>query len=344
MKRTQATLVSLTAALVVAGLAACSGGGGTGTGSSAGSTDAGTGGAGSAPAAGGKVIGLVIPQGDKYFQGIQTGLENAAKADGNTVITVNSNNDASAEATAVQNLIQRKVDVVLLQPATSSAGSIATMKSIGQAGIPLICYGNCTGDAASPDVVKGIVQSDNTALGTGTGEAAAQYIKDKLGGSATIGILNCNSFEVCKLREAGFKKALADAGVQADYVADQEGYLADKATPIATNILSANPSINLVWASNEGGTLGWVAALANAGKPIPVFGTDISDQLAQSLLDSNNLLQATTGQDPVGTSDKAYAMALNSIAGKANDPFEVDVPGTTFTRDAPDAVNAYLGK
>ena len=337
MKRSQASLAALTALVLVGGLAACGNGGGSTQSSSSSSSNAGA-------AGGGKVFGLVIPQGDKYFQGIQTGLEQAAKADGNTVVVVNSNNDAAAEATAVQNLIQRKVDVILIQPATSSAGSIATMKSVKAAGIPLICYGNCTGDAASTAVVGGVVQSDNTALGTATGAAAAKYIKSKLGGKATIGILNCDSFEVCKLRKAGFKKALTDAGVKATFAADQEGYLADKAAPIATNILSANPDINLFWAANEGGTLGEITAVKGAGKDIPVFGTDISDQVAQSLLDTNGILQATTGQDPVGTAKDAYGMALKAIAGAKNDPLEIGVPGTTYLRSTPDAVNAYLGK
>lgn len=323
---------ALTVSAVLFGIAAC---GSSGTSSnSTSATD------------GGKklTVGLVMLQGDQYFQGIQTGLKAAVKADGGDIVAANSNNDASTEASAVQNMIQRQVGAILMQP-VSVAGSLATMKSITSAGIPLICYGNCAADATSPGVVKGVVQSDNTALGTATGEAAAKYIKAKLSGSATIGILNCDSAaETCKLRKAGFKKALADAGVKATFAADQEGFLADKATPVATNMLSANPKINLLWAANEGGTVGEVTAVKQSGKPIPVFGTDISKQLAGFLLDSNNILQATTGQDPVSTAKAAYGQAKNAAAGKTNSPFEVQVPGITYTRDDPAPVNKFLGK
>ncbi|MYS86573.1 substrate-binding domain-containing protein [Streptomyces sp. SID5474] len=289
-------------------------------------------------------IGLVLPQGDKYFQGIQKGVEAAAHKDGNTVIVVNTNNDAGQEATQVQNLIQRGVSAIIMQPATSSAGSIATMKSVTAAKIPLICFGNCTGDAVSTNIVKGIVQSNNTALGTGSGQEAAKYIKEKLGGKAVVGLLNCDSFEVCKLRKAGFKEALTAAGVEVTYAADQEGYLADKATPTATNMLSANKSINLLWSANEGGTSGEIAAVKNSGRIVPVFGTDISDQLAQGLLNGDNVLQATTGQDADTTAAKAYEQAVRAVAGQPNDPFSVGVPGITYTRANPDAVHAYLGK
>ena len=290
----------------------------------------------------GLTIGLVMLQGDQYFEGIQSGLESAVKADGGTVIAANSNNDPGAESQAVQNMIQRHVDAILMQP-VSSTGSLATMKSITAAGIPLICYGNCTDQAMSPAVVKGVVQSDNTALGTATGKVAAEYIKSKLGGSANVGILNCDAAaETCKLRKAGFKKALADAGVKATYAADQEGYLADKATPVATNMLSANPNIDLLWAANEGGTVGEVIASRQAKKSVPVFGTDISAQLAKFVLAPANILQATTGQDPETTAKDAYQQAKNAVAGKKNSPLEIQVPGVTYRRDDPAAVKKFL--
>lgn len=287
-------------------------------------------------------IGLVMLQGDQYFEGIKSGLEAAVKADGGTVISANSNNDPGAEAAAVQNMLQRQVDAIIMQP-VSSTGSLATMQSITAANIPLICYGNCTDDATNPDVVDGVVQSDNTALGTATGEKAAEYIKSELGGSANIGILNCDAAaETCKLRKAGFKKALEDAGVQANYVADQEGYLADKATSVATNMLSANPDIDLLWASNEGGTVGEVTASKQASKQVPVFGTDISEQLAGFVLSEDNILQVTTGQDPVSTAEQAYEQAKKAVAGEENSPLEIQIPGITYERKDPGPVQAFL--
>lgn len=291
----------------------------------------------------GVAIGLVMLQGDKYFQSIQQSINKAAQADGNTIVAVTSNGDAGTEATQVQTLIQRGVKAIVMQPVDSAAGSLATMKSIVAANIPLICYGNCTDQAVKPDLVKGVVQSDNTALGSATGKLAADYIKNKLGGKAVVGILNCDVASACKFRKAGFKQALSDAGVDVTYASDQSGFLVDAATPVATNILSGNPNINLVWSANEGGTGAWVASENNSGKKVPVFGTDISDQLAKELLDSKNLLQATTGQDSESTAKKAYEMALNAIGGKANTPFEVDFPGLTFDRNNPSAINAYLG-
>lgn len=292
MKRTVIAVADIVA--VTAGLSGCNSSGQKTGGQKAGG-DSGK----------GLTVGLIIPQGDKYFEGIQAGVKAAAKADGGTVITSNSNNDAGQESQAIQNLIQRQVDAILIQPASSGAGSLASMKLATSANIPVICYGNCTGEAANPNLVKGAVQSDNTSLGSSTGKMAAEYIKTHLKGSATIGILNCDSFDVCTQRKAGFKQALADAGVKAKYAADQEAFLADKAKPVATNILSAHPDINLFFAANEGGTIGEVSAVSATSKALPVFGIDMTPQLGKMLLDSNNILQATTGQDATQTATSA---------------------------------------
>lgn len=287
-------------------------------------------------------IGLVMLQGDEYFRNIEMGLQEAVQADGGTVIAANSTNDPGTEASAVQNMIQRQIDALLIQPVSGDA-SVATMKLAADAGIPVICYGNCGGPTVDPALVKGAAQSDNTDLGAATGRAAAEYIKANLDGAAKIGILNCDSAaETCKLRKAGFKAALEEAGINADYVADQEGYLADKATPVATNMLSASPEINLLWAANEGGTVGLVTAVKASGNRVAVFGTDISEQIAGFVLAEDDILQATTGQDPVGTVQAAYQMAKNAIAGQANDPTEQLVPGVTYSRADTATVEAYL--
>ena len=260
---------------------------------------------------------------------------------------------ATSRRTPQQQRSKAKVDAILMQPAGGDA-SLPTMKSITAAGITLICYGNCLGAETDPAVVKGVIQSDNTALGTGTGQVAADYIKTKLGGKANIAILNCDIASACKLRKAGFKAALQAAGVQANFVTDQEAYLADKATRVATDIMTAHPEINAFWASNDGdptwafefknAPTGAVIAVKQAGKSIPVFGTDISTQLAQFLLASDNIMQVTTGQDPVKTAEGAYQMAKNAIAGKANNPFQVELPGIVYNRSQTDNIKKFLGQ
>jgi len=286
-------------------------------------------------------VGVIMLQGDGYYAGIESGLKEAVEADGGSVTTGLSNNDPATEAQVAESMIQAQMDIILMQPAATDA-SLATMEKIQDAGITLICYGNCTDENASPDHSSGVIQSDNTALGTGTGEVAAAYFADKGITSPKIAILNCDIASACKLRKAGFKAALEAAGITADYVTDQEAYLADKATTVATDILTANPDIDAIWASNDGGTVGAVTAVKQAGLTIPVFGTDIHPQLAQMILDADDILQVTTGQNPIKTAQDAYAMGKKAAEGGTNDPFQVELPGIVYDRTNPATTNEFL--
>lgn len=289
----------------------------------------------------GMKVGLIMLQGDTYFQGIQTGLEEAVKADGGSVTTGLSNNDPATENQVAQNMIQAKMDAVLIQP-TADEASLASMKAIRDAGITLICYGNCVGATADPANVDGVIQSDNTALGTGTGEVAAAYIKKEIGDSVKLAILNCDVASACKLRKTGFLEALKGAGITVDVVTDQEAYLTDKSTPIAANILTANPDVDVFWASNDGGTAGGVIGTKGSNKPF--FGTDISTQIAEFILDPAGNLHATTGQDPVGTAKGAYDMAKKVHAGEKLAQHSVELPGIVYDRANPETTNAFMGK
>ncbi|TAM70758.1 MAG: sugar ABC transporter substrate-binding protein [Microbacteriaceae bacterium] len=300
-------------------------------------------GSSSTAAKAGPKIGLIMLQGDTYFQGIQSALEAAVKKDGGAVTAAVSNGDPATENQAAQNMIQAHVDAVLMQPAADQA-SVATMKAIKAAKIPLICYGNCVGPTAVEGLADGLIQSDNTALGTGTGEVAAKYAKDKLGGKVTLGILNCDVASACKLRKAGFLNEMKKAGVEVTIATDQEGYLVDKATPVAAAMLSAHPEINMIWASNDGGTAGATIAVQQAKSKIPVFGTDISTQIVQFLISPDDVLQASTGQDSAGTAEGAYAMAKKVIAGEKVSPFSVSLPGVVYDRANPATINKFLGK
>lgn len=294
-----------------------------------------------APALEGLTVGLIMLQGDTYFQGIQAGLEEAIAADGGSVIPGISNGDPAQEFQLAQSMIQAQVDAVLMQPAADEA-SLPAMEAVREAGIPLICYGNCLGVTADPANVDGSIMSDNTALGTGTGAAAVAYIQANLADKATIdlAILNCDFASACTLRKAGFLAELEAAGINVNVVTDQEAYLIDAATPVAQNILAANPDIDMMWASNEGGTAG--AVIGTAGSGLPVFGTDISVQIAEFILDGAGSLQATTGQDPFGTIKGAYEMAKTVISGGTLSEFNVEVPGIVYDRANPASTEAFL--
>lgn len=289
-------------------------------------------------------MGAILFAADPFFQGVQQGMQ--AEADKNHVklLVSTHNHDQAKEADFMNTYTTQKVDAILVTPNSTDA-SVSAIRTASQAGIPVICFNTCIDPTNAQKYVKADVETDQTSLGQQTGQWAHKYIANTLGGKANIAILNCDIYEACQQRKAGFKNALADLpGVK--YVIDQQGFDVDKAATVAENELQGHPEINLMWASNEGGTEGEVVAVKSqnlAGK-VAVVGTDISTQLAQYLLDANNILQATTGQAAQQMGAEAVDDALQSIHGKAITPFTQNPPNAFYSRDDLSAVRKYLGQ
>ncbi|WP_164861472.1 substrate-binding domain-containing protein [Microbacterium sp. CPCC 204701] len=302
----------------------------------------GTGGATGGDGGDGLTIGFIAMHLDSYFSSVQTGVEAAVQEAGGTVIPVSVDDDAGKEAQAFQDLISRQVDVIAVS-AMDSEGTVAGIRSAVEAGIPVVCYNACVTPEAQEELVSAFVQSDNKSLGTFTGEFAAEYISTNLGNTATIGILNCDIFEVCKQRKAGFLEALDAAGVDYDVVADQTEYEADKTTATAEAILTANPEINVFWSATDGGGTGAISAISGGGLTgkVFVFSTDMSLALGDELEDGS-ILQATTGQDGMSQGAAIVEAAQNAVAGEQLDPYEAFIPGVLFSAEDLDAVREWM--
>jgi simple sugar transport system substrate-binding protein/ribose transport system substrate-binding protein len=125
-------------------------------------------------------------------------------------------------------------------------------------------------------------------------------------------------------------------------VAEQDAWLPEQAVKKAGDILTAHPEIDLIWSANEGGTIGSVMAVKNAGKAgkIAVFGTDSSEQLVGFLKAPDGILQAITSQKPVDVGRTAVEFALKAMKGE---PVEkhVAMTGICLSRDDPAGIAAF---
>jgi len=124
--------------------------------------------------------------------------------------------------------------------------------------------------------------------------------------------------------------------------AEQDAWLAEKAATVVTDILTAHPEINVVYAANEGGTVGAVQAVRRAGKQgkVFVFGTDGSEQITKFLQDDDGVMVATTAAQPKLIGREAVKAALDAVDGK---PVEkhVEVPVVPLSRDDAAALEKY---
>jgi simple sugar transport system substrate-binding protein/ribose transport system substrate-binding protein len=291
-----------------------------------------------------KTVAGVVFQEDQFMRLHSMGFADAAAAAGFRFLGANTNNDQAREAELINTYVGQKISGIAITP-ISETTSMATLKMASDAGLKIAVTNTILRDA--PFVVGGYT-SDNYNLGEVTGTAAAEFIRDKLGGRAKIAILEFRSQlpEQSKARVDGFCDAVRKVNPNVEIIPTQDAWLQDAAVQKAGDILTANPDVNIIYGANDGGTIGSVMAVKNAGLAGKcfVFGIDTGDQQLAMLRDSDNILQAVTGQDAYGIAYKAMEVLINSINGKdtsATQGKAIIVPGVLVSRDNPQAINDF---
>lgn len=289
-------------------------------------------------------IGAIVFQEDQYFRMIEQGMrDTAAKLDVNLMVN-NSFGTLDKEIGLLDTYQAKQVDALVVAP-LSSKSSIPALKRAHDSGIPVVTY-----DARiDADFPVSTIRSDQVELGRLTGEAARAFIEQNLGGAAKIAMVQYIALapETAKQRVQGFKdEVMKLPGVE--IVTEQDAWLAPEATSLVENILTAHPEVNLIWAANEGGTVGAVNAVSAANKKdtskhVYVFGTDMSEQIGAFLLSEENVLQAVTGQKPFDIGSYAVATAVKAVKGDAVDK-NVALPGILFSRENIAGTQDYLAR
>ena len=132
---------------------------------------------------------------------------------------------------------------------------------------------------------------------------------------------------------------------EARVLARQDAWEAGPAIKKADEILKAHPDIDIIFAANEGGTIGAQLAIKNAGKgdKVKVFGTDAAKQEIDMLLADDGILQAVTGQQPYDMGVRAIMAAVKAVKGQAVDKTLV-IPGILLTRSKPQSIATFKAR
>jgi len=284
------------------------------------------------------LVAGVVFQSDTFMQTVQAGMQAAADAVGAELILGNTENDLAKESSMIDDYITRGVDAIVITP-ISADGSVAALKKAKEAGVTIVCFNTCVSEEG---IASAFLVTKNEDLGDKTGAAAVKFIEEELGGEAKIGILNCDQFEGCPPRKEGFLAQVSQLpGVE--IAADQAGWIADDAVPVSEAMLQANPDINLLWAANEGGTVGHALAVQSSGLAgeVFVFGTDMNNQMAQMLQSDDGILQGVTGQAPYQMGYDAFKVAMDVLDGQSVEAFQ-NTPTIFFGRGNDELINMFV--
>lgn len=284
----------------------------------------------------GKTIASVILLEDQTEKVMQTAMRVTAEKYGVHVVEGQSGGELERETNLINKYVEQGVDAICIYP-VSPTGSLAVLENAAKKGISVYSVDQ----KIDSDWFVGYCEADQYNIGQLVGNECAAYIKKNIPDrKAKVAIIEFSALipETSESRTKGFLSVTEDL---IEVVQDVDAWDADTATPIVKDVLDANPDLDILFCANEGGTVGAVMAVQNAGLDIPVFGIDITEQLINMMLDERDILQALGGQDPVQLGQKSMENLCNSLLGNEYDT-AVTIPGLILSRHRPEEAKEYI--
>ncbi|WP_032911236.1 sugar ABC transporter substrate-binding protein [Mesorhizobium sp. L2C066B000] len=207
-----------------------------------------------------KVLAFAQDNEREFMQGVDRGLAAAAKDRGLEYRRALANNDAAKGVEQVQLFLASKIGGLVAAPVDPASMSRSLQE--------LIWSGAYVGTIVPPPATS-LLNAPQYETGKVLAEAAAAYIKDKLGGKANVVILSHDSMEFLAPRFAAMRdifKAMPGVTIVADISpnpVNKEGGFATMST-----ILQAHPDVDVVLGADTV-VVGALAALEAAGKARP---------------------------------------------------------------------------
>lgn len=268
-------------------------------------------------ASGQLTVGLAIStQNNPFFVALRDGADAEAKAQGVKLITVDAQDDSAKQISNIEDLIQKKVQVILINPADSDAVT-GVVKEALKAGIKVVSLDRSVNGAE----VNAHIASDNIA----GGKMAAEFLLEKIGGKGNIVELEgIPGSSAARERGQGFHSVVdgkADLKLVAKQAADFDRA---KGLTVMENILQGNKDVKGVFAHNDEMALGAFKAIEAAGlKNVVVVGFDATPDAVNAV--KAGQLAATVQQKPELIGKMGVDTAIKLGKGETVDKF-IPVP------------------
>ena len=234
-----------------------------------------------------------------FFVTVQEGAQTEADLLKVNLIVTDAQNRLDKQISDIEDLIQKKVTALLINP-TDSAGIATVVKKANKAGIPVFAIDRAIDISTGAKVVAQIA-SDNV-FG---GRLQARFLSKALGGKGhVVELEGIPGASAAIDRKAGFEDELAKMAPDIKIIASQEaGFDQAKGLQVMQNIIQANPGkIDAVVAANDSMALGAIQAIQQSGAKRPdggriiVVGFDAIDQALDQVRKGN--MDATIAQQP----------------------------------------------
>jgi LacI family transcriptional regulator len=248
------------------------------------------------------VLGVLVPNiTNPFFAELTRGVEDAARHAGYSVFLCNCDDEPARQLDYVQSLLARRVDGLLLANSAAEASTVAG--TLRQTPVPTVVV-----ERAAAGLGADRVRLDNV----GGARRAAQHLLD-LGHRRIACLAGPLTFEVSRARVAGWREAMAAAGI-----APAPGWLIEgpyspaQGCAATRQLLADHPEITAICAGNDLLGIGALRAAAERGVAVPAQlsvigfdGIELGGYVHPGL--------TTVGQDIRSIGERAAAVLIERI-------------------------------
>ncbi|WP_038039178.1 sugar ABC transporter substrate-binding protein [Thermorudis peleae] len=263
--------------------------------------------------------------GNPFWAAVEQGARDAAKTNGVDLVVLAPPNetDVQTQISQIEDQITAGVQAIVVAPTDPQALN-PTLDKAKAKGIPVLFVDT---DAPWPGKIT-FIGTDNKA----GGQLAGQYICQHLSKSKKVAIITGVMTQQTHIdRDSGAKAALQACGAKivAELPADSDRA---KGQQVMEDILTSNPDLEAVFATNDLMALGAAEAAKAAGKlpGIIIVGFDANPDAAKSILAGE--MSASIAQNPYKMGQLGIENALKAIKGQPVPP-RIDTGTTLVTKD-----------
>ena len=267
-------------------------------------------------------IGMSFQELDNpYFTVMKEALDDAGRSLGAEVFVTDARHDLMKQIGDIEDLLQRRIDILLLNP-TDSAGVEGAVREARNAGVVVIAV-----DAQASGPIDAFVGSRNFDAGRLAGEHLGRVID----GHGDVAILDGIPVVPILERVRGFKAGIAQhPGIR---VVDIQNGRQERSTALSVteNMIQAHPGLRGIFSVNDGGALGALAAITGSGRDIALVSVDGLAEVVEAIV-KGGPFKATVAQFPRDQVRIALGIALAKHWG-ANIPPEIPIDVRLLTQE-----------
>lgn len=262
----------------------------------------------------GKKTIAVIPKGvsHSFWLSVKAGADAAGKDLDVNIIWKGpaTETDITGQVNIVEDMINQRVDGIVLAPSQGDS-LVPVVDRAQRAGIPVTIFDS----GISTENYVSYVSTDNRQGGV----VAARRMGEKLGGKGKVAILGVKKGSVSTdEREEGFRETITREfpGIALLPVIFYGEANPNKSLAAAEDILTSNPDLTGLFASNESSSVGAVRAIRqrNLSGKVTLVGFDATEDLVTNVKDG--AIDSLVIQDPRKMGYQGVKTIVEKLAGK----------------------------